>query len=1291
MKQFIQILRGAGAVLFAAVLLAACVGPFDNTPVPQNSSAPGDSSAGQGSSDTGAVVIRANNGNGNGPARTVLPTAPDTFSRYELTLTKGQTTVTPPDTTGIAGGGVTVQLESGDWTATVKAYRQWTLDGGTPTEYLAAKGSATLTVAVGGTNTVLVTMAPVAIADAAGVKGIFSWNITLPEGLSSAELRLGDAAPVNLLTTASGSAEVAAGTYNLFITLKKGGLNAGLYELVYIYPGLESPAVFNFGAGGADELAFTDTVLLAGTVSASIPAGVTLPFTVTAYADAAYTNDITAPGSIASITAHGGTWLVKVPASYIGQNVYLKAIPAGANGHTPTPGTATVTALPANGKAGIALNIAVQVGITLDYLAEYLAALPAGSALSPTTVPLAASVIIDNEDPNENGVWATVNRVVKSAGKYVVLDLSACTAAGNTVKDADSLNSMCIIRSNQYIKGIVLPDTLTSIGGGAFNNCTYLTSVTIPDSVTSIGIEAFYHCDGLTSVTIPGSVTSIGNGAFYHCDGLTSVIIQSSAIGTATRNIGREAFYQCSGLASVTIQSSVTGAITIGESAFNHCTSLTSVTIGNGVTSIGNEAFTYTGLTGALIIPGSVTSIGDEAFYRCTGLTSVTIGNGVTSIGNYAFESCTGLTGALTIPGSVTSIGDEAFYRCTGLTSVTFGSGSNIASDKFGSDAFPEGSSGYGDNLRTLYQNYQTMGTQAGTYSRTSTSAETWTKGGPDNTAPVLSAGSVEYLITMDRTTATLKFTSNEAGDCYYLVQAAGRAAPLATTVTSSGVTATAATKGSSPATANQNSIPVIGLTMGAKYNAYIVVKDAAGNPSNMLTIPDVNPSLLQAATHPARAMTEPPEVLGSYSDGVSNFYLIDVGYIEKALISELGSIYFNGSEVGAPFAVSTANETTVTNSLTKTVSQSVETSHTDTYKWEIGAEGGVKINVPFGEVNFAIKTSFEHSWSDTTSTTNSKSISDTVETATAYSQTLTTGYTFRDCDVPGTYRWALYGVCDVYFIVETSPDNQDLRGWETVVCGRPGYVRHLEYSADGRFTNEQPANTIEFMEYFWEGLENPPNTSELKFDTDGGTAISPRNVSAGRSLSFAAAVEPTRDDYVFAGWDYKGHTVMPDDDLEIKARWLMVTQRIYFDVGNSLTVPTDGDQWYRTAYRRIELPFAELKAKDYTEVEFEWTTTWAEEDNAWDCTAHVVLDSADINQIHHAGESYFDEVVNPGIGWKPVTWTSSHNSIDTVIINPYVRCAYGYDERGWTLWVGSAFYKLSGTVSLIVTARKPE
>ena len=92
----------------------------------------------------------------------------------------------------------------------------------------------------------------------------------------------------------------------------------------------------------------------------------------------------------------------------------------------------------------------------------------------------------------------------------------------------------------------MIPDSVTSIVGYAFDGCASLTSVTIPDSVTSIGLSAFEGCKSLTSVTIPDSVTSIGESAFGACISLTSVTIPDSVT-----SINWYAFYNCKSLTDV--------------------------------------------------------------------------------------------------------------------------------------------------------------------------------------------------------------------------------------------------------------------------------------------------------------------------------------------------------------------------------------------------------------------------------------------------------------------------------------------------------------------------------------------------------------------------------------------------------------------------------------------------------------------------------------------------------------------------------------------------------------------
>ena len=151
--------------------------------------------------------------------------------------------------------------------------------------------------------------------------------------------------------------------------------------------------------------------------------------------------------------------------------------------------------------------------------------------------------------------------------------VSIAVSSGNTKYDSrNNCNAIIETSSNTLIigcKNTIIPNSVRSIGLGAFAECSSLTSITIPNSVTSINNSAFIYCRGLTSITIPNSVTSIGDKAFWACSRLSSVII-----GYSVTSIGRSAFYGCSELTSITIPNSVTS---IGDDAFYGCNGLTSV------------------------------------------------------------------------------------------------------------------------------------------------------------------------------------------------------------------------------------------------------------------------------------------------------------------------------------------------------------------------------------------------------------------------------------------------------------------------------------------------------------------------------------------------------------------------------------------------------------------------------------------------------------------------------------------------------------------------------------------
>ena len=257
-----------------------------------------------------------------------------------------------------------------------------------------------------------------------------------------------------------------------------------------------------------------------------------------------------------------------------------------------------------------------------------------------------------------------------------------------------------IFANEENQSNILLDNTVTTINGYAFIDCTKLTNITIPNSVTTIGSSAFYGCTGLTTITIPKSVTKINAQAFRYCDGLTEFIYAGTAsdwlvvqldgsysnpnhcaknivfqgekdaanlsIDNRVTTIPDFAFYGCTKLVSITLPNSITD---IGEHAFNECKNLKSINIPNSVTSIGLCSFSNCKSIATINIPESVISIGDRAFYGCTGLTDITIPNSITGIRQDVFNGCTGLT-SVTISDSVTSIGAQAFSNCISLTDV---------------------------------------------------------------------------------------------------------------------------------------------------------------------------------------------------------------------------------------------------------------------------------------------------------------------------------------------------------------------------------------------------------------------------------------------------------------------------------------------------------------------------------------------------------------------------------------------------------------------------------------------
>ncbi len=273
---------------------------------------------------------------------------------------------------------------------------------------------------------------------------------------------------------------------------------------------------------------------------------------------------------------------------------------------------------------------------------------------------------------------------------------------------------------------IVLPDTITEIGDGAFKNCPNLVKISVPN-VTKIGASAFDGCVSLGEVVTSGNVVSIGDYAFRNCAKLGEL-----DSGDKLVSVGNGAFENCEALYRFEIPASVT---TIGNGAFKNCTgiievinlsSLSSVkgsddlgglckyawdvltsadepkkisnvdgfivydrdipnegdllikyvgtakevTIPDGIRIIYKAAFYANDNITKVVMPESVDQIGTEAFRGCVNLKTVVLSDYLHSFSEYAFAGCASLD-TIDIPSAMSNLPMGVFEGCESLENIT--------------------------------------------------------------------------------------------------------------------------------------------------------------------------------------------------------------------------------------------------------------------------------------------------------------------------------------------------------------------------------------------------------------------------------------------------------------------------------------------------------------------------------------------------------------------------------------------------------------------------------------------
>lgn len=176
-----------------------------------------------------------------------------------------------------------------------------------------------------------------------------------------------------------------------------------------------------------------------------------------------------------------------------------------------------------------------------------------------------------------------------NAGELVLPD-SFAAYGGQTVTQYRIMPS---VFADMTLTSVTIGTGVTSVGSGAFENCTRLTEVHISDlgvwcaidfddeSANPLSVAGALYLNGnrVTELVIPENVTKIGNYAFYGCEWVGDLTIP-----VAVKQIGKYAFGGCDNVAEVTFENR-TGWYYALSSTATSGTSLSSSSLSNPSTA----------------------------------------------------------------------------------------------------------------------------------------------------------------------------------------------------------------------------------------------------------------------------------------------------------------------------------------------------------------------------------------------------------------------------------------------------------------------------------------------------------------------------------------------------------------------------------------------------------------------------------------------------------------------------------------------------------------------------------
>jgi len=215
-------------------------------------------------------------------------------------------------------------------------------------------------------------------------------------------------------------------------------------------------------------------------------------------------------------------------------------------------------------------------------------------------------------------------------------------SSGNTTSES-LYNNLDENGALKNIKRVILPDSITFIGTGAFNGCYNMTLDKLPDDLSELGVCSFAYCKSLAINKIPEGITSLVTSQFVGCDSITEIKLPDSLIDF---DVG--VFQFCKNLSSLYIPKNVIGISNYSISPINFILEVDKdnekYKTENGFLYSKDGKILYlvpsSKIGDSYSIPSTITKIATYALCELENLTTLYIPSSVVEMEEYAIANC---------------------------------------------------------------------------------------------------------------------------------------------------------------------------------------------------------------------------------------------------------------------------------------------------------------------------------------------------------------------------------------------------------------------------------------------------------------------------------------------------------------------------------------------------------------------------------------------------------------------------------------------------------------------------